>query len=162
VAWLPRSPKARSRLIAVAAAGVVLSAAVGLGLFAIQDAVVFFYGPSEANASVAPAGRTVRVGGLVTDGSVARLGDVTIFEVTDGPGTVRVAYRGDLPDLFHEGRGVVVEGAFDRSRTFEARRVLAKHDENYMPREVADRLKANGHWQASPTAPAASARSKGY
>lgn len=146
----------------MAAAGVVLTGAVGLAFFAMENAVVFFYGPSEANEAVAPEGRTVRLGGLVTAGSVVRAGEVTSFEVTDGPGAVRVAFRGDLPDLFGEGQGVVVEGAFDRSRTFEARRVLAKHDENYMPREVADRLKSNGHWQPSPVAPAGTMRSKGY
>ena len=146
--WLPRSRKARSRLIAVAAAGTILSGAVALSLFAMRDGVVFFYGPSEATPGRVPAGKTVRLGGLVEVGSVTREGDGALrFEVTDGGKTAPIVFHGDPPDLFSEGRGVVVEGSFNEQRTFEARRVLAKHDENYMPREVADRLKANGHWQ---------------
>ena len=152
MAWLPRSRKARGRLVAVAAAGTVLSGAVGLSLFAMEDAVVFFYGPAEATPEVAPAGRTVRLGGLVEAGSVSRHSEAVRFAVTDGAQAAQVIFHGDTPDLFREGGGVVVEGAFDASRNFQARRVLAKHDENYMPREVAARLKANGHWQASKAA----------
>ena len=155
--WLPKSRKARGRLIAAGAAGAVLAGAVGLSLVAMRDAVVFFYGPSDAALSAVPAGRTVRLGGLVSAGSVARGSDGRLrFDVTDGAGVAHVRFGGDTPDLFAEGRGVVVEGAFDQTHTFEARRVLAKHDETYMPREVAERLKANGHWQ--PGAPDGAAR----
>lgn len=146
--WLPKSPKARRRLMLVAAAAPVLAAAVGLSLWAMRDAVVFFYGPSEATAETAPPGRVVRIGGLVREGSVSRRADGQIqFVVTDTVADARVVYRGDLPDLFREGQGVVAQGAFDAERSFVATQVLAKHDENYMPREVADALKANGEWR---------------
>lgn len=153
--WLPRSPKARVRLLAVVAAAPVLAGAVGLSLYAMQDAVVFFYGPSEATPAVAPAGRKVRIGGLVRAGSTLRAGAETRFEVTDGAATVRVRYAGDLPDLFREGQGVVAEGRFEPGRVFHADRVLAKHDETYMPREVSDRLKASGHWNPTVSGPSA-------
>lgn len=146
MSWLPRSPKARARLLVIAAAAPVLAGAVALSLWAMQDAVVFFYGPSEATAGVAPEGRKIRIGGMVREGSTVRHGSTTGFDVVDGAGLVRVRYAGDLPDLFREGQGVVAEGSFGSGRVFHADRVLAKHDETYMPREVADRLKASGHW----------------
>lgn len=146
--WLPKSPKARRRLTLVAAAAPVLAAAVALSLWAMRDAVVFFYGPSQATAETAPAGRVVRIGGLVREGSVVRSADGQVeFTVTDTVADARVVYRGDLPDLFREGQGVVAQGAFDARRRFVATQVLAKHDENYMPREVADALKASGEWR---------------
>jgi cytochrome c-type biogenesis protein CcmE len=146
--WLPRSRKARQRLIAVAAAAPILAAAVGLSLWAMGDAVVFFYDPSEALAKHVPAGRTVRLGGLVETGSVRKRSDGSvIFRVTDRRADAEVVYRGDLPDLFREGQGVVAEGAFDGSGVFLARQVLAKHDERYMPPEVAKALKAKGEWR---------------
>ena len=145
---LPVSRKARRRLLAVAVTAPVLAAAVGLTLWGMRDAVVFFYAPSEARAQHVAPGRVIRLGGLVETGSVRRLpgGEVT-FRVTDNAATVPVRFRGDLPDLFREGQGVIAEGAFDRTGGFEAKRVLAKHDENYMPREVADALKAKGEWR---------------
>jgi cytochrome c-type biogenesis protein CcmE len=145
---LPTSRKARTRLMAVAIAAPVLALAVGLSLWAMRDAVVFFYGPSEAQANHVPAGRTVRLGGLVETGSVTRLpGGEVSFRITDNKAVQEVRFRGDLPDLFREGQGVIAEGAFDGRGGFEAKRVLAKHDEKYMPREVADALKKNGEWR---------------
>ncbi len=148
MSWLPKSPKARRRLWVVAAVTPILALAVGLSLWAMQDSVTFFYSPSEATADKAPEGRNIRLGGLVEAGSVHKSGDgVVIFAVTDNAATTRVVYHGDLPDLFREGQGIVAQGAFTADRTFHASQVLAKHDENYMPREVADRLKEKGEWR---------------
>ncbi len=148
MSWLPKSPKARRRLWVVAAVAPVLALAVGLSLWAARDSVTFFYSPSEATPDKAPAGRHIRLGGLVVTGSVGRAPDgAVIFTVTDNAASTRVLYHGDLPDLFREGQGIVAEGAFRTDRTFAARQVLAKHDETYMPREVADRLKEKGEWR---------------
>ena len=158
MSWLPKSPKARRRLWVVAAVAPVLALAVGLSLYAMRDSVTFFFSPSEATVEKAPAGRVVRLGGLVEMGSVSHAtpGQVA-FAVTDNLATTRVVYRGDLPDLFREGQGIVAQGAFLPDRTFRATQVLAKHDENYLPREVADRLKAKGEWRPEGGAPAAGA-----
>ena len=146
--WLPKSPKARRRLWIVAAVAPVLALAVGLSLFAMRDSVTFFFSPSEATAESAPAGRVVRLGGLVEEGSVSRdAGGQVLFAITDNAATTRVIYDGDLPDLFAEGEGVVAQGVFRPDRSFQATQVLAKHDETYMPREVSDRLKARGEWR---------------
>ena len=146
--WLPTSPKARRRLWVVAAVAPVLALAVGLSLWAMRGSVTYFCSPSEVTEAAAPAGRHIRLGGLVVAGSVQKGADgVVAFAITDNAAETRVVYRGDLPDLFREGQGIVAEGAFDESRTFRARQVLAKHDETYMPREVADRLKAQGEWR---------------
>lgn len=148
MSWLPKSPKARRRLWVVAAVAPVLALAVGLSLFAMRDSVTFFFSPSEATPDKAREGQTVRLGGLVKAGSVARDGAGGVaFVVTDNVAETRVTYRGDLPDLFREGQGVVAQGAFLPDRSFRATQVLAKHDENYMPREVAERLKAKGEWR---------------
>ena len=154
MSWLPKSPKARRRLWVVAAATPVLALAVGLSLWAMQDSVTFFYSPSEATADKAPEGRDIRLGGLVEMGSVHKSGDgVVAFSVTDNAATTRVVYHGDLPDLFREGQGIVAQGAFQPDRTFRATQVLAKHEETYMPREVADRLKESGEWRPETGAP---------
>ena len=155
MSWLPRSPKARRRLWVVAVVAPVLALAVGLSLYAMRDSVTFFFSPSEATADKAPAGRVVRLGGLVEAGSVVRDGTGQVaFVVTDNVATTKVIYRGDLPDLFREGQGVVAQGVFLPDRSFRATQVLAKHDENYMPREVADRLKARGEWRPADGTPA--------
>jgi len=160
MSWLPKSPKARRRLWVVAAVAPILALAVGLSLFAMRDSVTFFFSPSEATADKAPEGRVIRLGGLVETGSVSRPvhGEV-VFTITDNAASTRVVYRGDLPDLFREGQGIVAQGAFEADRTFRATQVLAKHDENYMPREVADRLKEKGEWRPDEVAvqPAAQA-----
>jgi cytochrome c-type biogenesis protein CcmE len=148
MSWLPKSPKARRRLWILAAVAPVLALAVGLSLWAMNDSVTYFFTPADATAASAPEGRTVRLGGLVEAGSVEHRADGSVaFSVTDNAARTLVVYRGDLPDLFREGQGIVAQGAFRPDRTFAATQVLAKHDETYMPREVADRLKAKGEWR---------------
>lgn len=148
MSWLPKSPKARRRLWIVAAAAPVLALAVGLSLWAMKDNVTYFFSPSEVTEAAAPTGRVIRLGGLVEAGSVVKGADGTVvFVITDNAGTAKVSYHGDLPDLFREGQGIVAQGAFRPDRVFEASQVLAKHDETYMPREVADRLKEKGEWR---------------
>jgi len=139
----------RRRLYFVVAGMVLLGAAAGLTLYAMNDTLVFFYSPSELLAKQIPPGRTLRIGGLVEAGSVAREGDGTTvhFRVTDTAKTVPVVYRGILPDLFREGQGVVAEGMMGQDGVFVAAEVLAKHDEKYMPKEVVDALKKSGRWQ---------------
>ncbi|MEW6598870.1 MAG: cytochrome c maturation protein CcmE [Pseudomonadota bacterium] len=145
---LPTSRKARRRLMAVGVAAPILGAAVALSLYAMGDAAVFFYSPSQAQAKHVPAGRLVRIGGLVEKGSVVKTGDGRVsFTVTDNVATDKVTFKGELPDLFREGQGVVTQGRFRADGVFEAQEVLAKHDEKYMPREVSDALKKSGHWQ---------------
>jgi cytochrome c-type biogenesis protein CcmE len=144
---LPKSRKARRRLVVLAAAAPILALAVGLSLYAMRDAVVFFYGPAEAQARQVPPGRIVRIGGLVEPGSVVKTTEATRFGITDNQAVVKASFRGELPDLFREGQGVVAQGAFDSSGAFVATQVLAKHDERYMPREVVRALKESGEWQ---------------
>ena len=120
----------------------------GLVLFALRDNIVFFYTPSElAQKHVAP-GTRLRIGGLVKEGSVVKnAGREVSFIVTDRNNEVKVAYNGQLPDLFREGQGVVADGALTAEGAFRADSVLAKHDEKYMPRDVAEALKKQGVWQ---------------
>jgi cytochrome c-type biogenesis protein CcmE len=141
--------RARSqRLIMVAVAGVIIVAAIGLALVALRDAIVLFYSPSEVAAEHPGIGERIRIGGLVEEGSVDRPAEGGAnFVVTDGAATIRVTYAGSLPDLFREGQGVVAEGAFTPSGDFAASSVLAKHDETYMPPEVAEALRESGVWQ---------------
>ena len=138
----------RRRLYVVLGGLVLLAAVSALVLSAISDNLVFFYSPSDLHAKNVPDGRSIRIGGLVEAGSVKREADgrTLDFRVTDGSNAVNVVYKGDVPDLFREGQGVVAEGKLDHG-TFRAASVLAKHDENYMPREVVDALKRSGHWQ---------------
>jgi len=139
------------RLIVVVVGMGLLGAATALALTAFKDNLVFFYSPSEIATKDVPEGRRVRVGGLVEEGSVTRLDDglTVTFRITDLAETMPVTYRGMLPDLFREGQGVVVEGRFDAAGRFTADEVLAKHDEKYMPPEVAEALKASGEWQGA-------------
>ena len=126
----------------------LLAAAAALILTAIEDSIVFFYSPTEILEGEITTERRLRVGGLVEEGSVERGQDSTVrFRVTDLMSAVPVQYKGLLPDLFAENQGVVAEGHF-RNGTFQADEILAKHDENYMPPEVADALKASGQWEA--------------
>jgi cytochrome c-type biogenesis protein CcmE len=127
---------------------VLLGAATGLVLYALDETMVFFHTPSDvADKPIAP-GTRFRLGGLVEAGSVVRgQGTAVQFSVTDTQKTLPVTYAGILPDLFREGQGVVAEGTLDGAGIFQADSVLAKHDENYMPKEVADALKAQGVWQ---------------
>lgn len=146
------------RLVLIGAAGGVLALALGLVLYAMQDTIVFFRMPSEVAAKAIPAGTRFRLGGLVSEGSVTRgAGQVITFEVKDASAKIPVRYQGIVPDLFREGQGVVAEGVLKPSGVFEADTVLARHDETYMPREVADALKQQGVWQGAAT-PQKSAR----
>ena len=138
----------RRRLLALAAGLVALGAAAALALSALNDTLVFFYSPSEIEAKDLPPGRTFRIGGLVEEGSLQTGADGAVsFRVTDLKQAVPVSFKGVLPDLFREGQGVVAQGALGPDGTFTASEVLAKHDENYMPPEVADALKRSGRWQ---------------
>ena len=126
----------------------VLALAAGLVLYALRDSIVFFSTPTMVAEQHIPPGRRFRLGGLVQPGSLKRGDNLAFtFEVADADARLPVAYRGILPDLFREGQGVVAEGALDASGVFKADTVLAKHDENYMPKEVADALKKQGHWK---------------
>lgn len=138
---------------------VVLGVAVGLVLYAMRDSIVFFYSPSEvAEMNVAP-GQRFRLGGLVEKGSVVRGEGTTVrFVITDRAKTLPVTYTGVLPDLFREGQGVVAEGTLQSDGLFHADSVLAKHDENYMPPEVAAKLKDQGVWQGDGQAGGAAPR----
>lgn len=126
----------------------VLALAVALMLSAIRDSIVFFNLPTDLVEKKLKAGTRVRLGGMVKSGSLMRGDDLQIhFEVTDGNAEIPVSYRGIVPDLFREGQGVVAEGQVEPGGTFKAETILAKHDETYMPREVVDTLKKQGHWQ---------------
>src|SRR5690348_516812 len=136
------------RLILIGSGMAVLAIAVALMLNALRDSIVFFNSPSDVVEKHVSAGTRIRLGGLVKNGSVVRSNNLSVrFEVTDGKNGVLVNYRGALPDLFREGQGVVAEGALDAGGIFKADSILAKHDETYMPKEVADALKRSGHWK---------------
>jgi cytochrome c-type biogenesis protein CcmE len=136
------------RLTLISTALCVFGIAFGLVLFALRDNIVFFYSPAEIEARHIAPGTRLRIGGLVEQGSFKRdQGRSVSFVVTDGKGSLPVTYGGLLPDLFREGQGVVAEGRLDQGGTFRADNVLAKHDERYMPREVAEALKKQGVWQ---------------
>ncbi len=145
------------RLVFVAAGMVALGGAAALVLTAFDDSLVFFYSPSELAAKDFPEGRRLRIGGLVEEGSLERLGDglTVTFRVTDLSTALAVTYTGVLPDLFREGQGVVAEGVATAGGVFRADSILAKHDENYMPPEVAEALKASGKWQGQASEEAA-------
>jgi cytochrome c-type biogenesis protein CcmE len=139
----------KQRRFAMIAGGVgVLAIAILLVLFAMKDAIVFFNSPTDVVEKHIAPGMRIRLGGLVVQGSLSRGEALAVrFEVTDGNRTIPVTYQGVLPDLFREGQGVVAEGTLDGSGVFKADNVLAKHDEMYMPKEVADALKKQGHWK---------------
>jgi cytochrome c-type biogenesis protein CcmE len=135
------------RLTLIGLALAILGLAAALALSALRDNIVFFHSPTEIAAKKIEPGSRIRLGGLVKQGSVKRDGLQARFEVTDGNNSLPVVFTGVLPDLFREGQGVVAEGAMEAGGTFRADTVLAKHDENYMPREVVDALKQQGVWQ---------------
>jgi cytochrome c-type biogenesis protein CcmE len=138
------------RFSLISIAGVVLAGAAALVLFALQEEIVFFRTPSDIVQNKVQPGQRFRLGGLVKEGTVKRgQGPQITFEVTDTEHVVAVTFVGILPDLFKEGQGVVTEGILGEDRVFRADSVLAKHDENYMPKEVADVLKEKGVWQGS-------------
>jgi cytochrome c-type biogenesis protein CcmE len=156
--------RTQRRLVLIGCAAVVLLGAGGLVLSQLTDKIVFFYSPSDLAEKHVGPGTQIRLGGLVKTGSVVRSQNLVVrFDVTDGQNTVPVSYQGLLPDLFREGQGVVTEGAFEPSGTFTATTVLAKHDEKYMPKEVADSLKKRGLWKDeydNPAGPAGAARTQ--
>jgi cytochrome c-type biogenesis protein CcmE len=136
------------RLALIGSGLVVLALAAGLVLSALRDSIVFFNSPTDVVEKKVKPGDRIRLGGLVKPGSLARGDNLNVrFEVTDGNREIAVAFTGILPDLFREGQGVVTEGALDGTGLFKADTVLAKHDETYMPKEVADALKKQGHWK---------------
>ena len=139
------SPKAK-RLLVVVAITALLGIAVMLVLSALRENIVFFYTPTDIVASGTKSGQPLRLGGLVKEGSVNIDGLQSVFTVTDGTADVTVRYDNALPSLFREGQGVVAEGSMDNGK-FIATNVLAKHDENYMPAEVAEKLKSTGVWK---------------
>lgn len=137
------------RLTLIGSSMAVLGMAAALVLVGLRDSIVFFYTPSAlAQKEVRPSSR-VRMGGIVQPGSLARTDGASTFSISDANTSVPVVYRGILPDLFREGQGVVSEGMIDANGVLRADTVLAKHDENYMPREVAEALKSQGHWKGS-------------
>ena len=151
----------KRRLWIVLACGLGVGSAAALGLTAFSDNIVFFVAPSDLAAHVAAPGRTLRLGGLVEAGSITRDQDrgqpTAHFRITDGRAAVDVSYVGILPDLFREGQGAVTLGVLQLDGTFRAQEVLAKHDETYMPKDVAEALKRTGQWRPEngPPPPAA-------
>jgi cytochrome c-type biogenesis protein CcmE len=137
----------KRRLVLIGSALGVMALAIALVLSALKDSIVFFNSPTDVVEKHVAPGTRIRLGGLVKPGSVVRGDNLAVrFEVTDGENTLPVSYQGILPDLFREGQGVVTEGVVEPG-AFKADSVLAKHDENYMPKEVADALKRSGHWK---------------
>jgi cytochrome c-type biogenesis protein CcmE len=147
----------KRRLVVLLTCGVALGTAAALTFSAFSDTMTFFVAPSEIASKAPPNGREFRMGGLVEAGSLVRAttdGKPSAhFRVGDGAGTVDVTYVGILPDLFREGQGIVALGAMQTDGTFRASEVLAKHDENYMPKDVADALKKSGRWNPATGAP---------
>jgi cytochrome c-type biogenesis protein CcmE len=139
----------QQRLLLVATALILMGGATALVMAALSDSVAFFVTPSDIATNKVEADKRFRLGGLVVPGSIDRsAGDGTIaFALTDQAHEVAVRYKGLLPDLFREGQGIVAQGRLAGDGVFDASEVLAKHDESYMPREVADALKAAGVWQ---------------
>ena len=150
-----RKPMGRKqkRLLIIAGLGIVLAVALGLILSALSNQSVFFYTPSEAAAKHLKPGEAIRLGGLVKAGSWQKNGDQNSFVLSDAKGQITAHYTGILPDLFREGQGVVAEGSMSADGSFLATNVLAKHDENYIPKEIVDDLKKRGEWR--PDNPAA-------
>jgi len=138
----------QKRLSVIAGALAFLGAATALTFYALGQKASYFYMPADLQTATLQPGQRIRLGGLVENGSILRgQGTEVEFGVTDSEKTVKVRYTGILPDLFREGQGVITEGSFGADGEFIADSVLAKHDENYMPKEVADSLKAKGVWQ---------------
>ena len=138
------------RLAFISLGFLLLAGAVALVLAAFQENLVFFHSPTDLKAKVVKPEQRLRIGGLVVQGSVKNMADANIrFTVTDLANSVQVNFRGILPDLFREGQGIVAEGYF-RNGVFQATDVLAKHDETYMPAEVADAIKKAGQWKGGP------------
>lgn len=149
------TPTRKRRLVAVLLILAGIGVAGTIAFYSLQQNLLYFQSPSEVAQLSMPAGRQFRLGGLVQKGSLVRSesGLAVQFVITDGPESIPVNYVGILPDLFSEGKGVIARGSLDSSGVFQASEVLAKHDENYMPPEVADALKKSGHPSATPVKP---------
>ncbi len=136
------------RLVMLLVSLVLLGGGVAAGVIALRGNIVYFHTPSDIRSP--DIGTRLRVGGLVEEGSVTRLSDARIhFRITDGNHAIRVTYNGLVPDLFAEGQGVIADGILTKADDLEADRVLAKHDENYMPPNVAEKLKETGYWRGT-------------
>jgi cytochrome c-type biogenesis protein CcmE len=144
------TPTRKRRLIAALIIVLGVGAAAAVAMRALNENMLFFISPTDVKEQALPVGKRFRLGGLVAGGSVSRASDslAVTFVVTDGAESVDVRFDGILPDLFREGQGVIAIGALDTDGHFEAAEVLAKHDENYMPPEVADALKKAGHTES--------------
>ncbi len=139
----------QKRLSIIFGLAIVVALAVTLILSALRDQIVFFYSPSELLTRPDMVGKAVRIGGLVEKGSWVKNGLLSTFSITDGEKQINVSFDNLLPDLFREGQGVIAEGKLAASGTFMATTVLAKHDEKYVPREIAATLKNQGVWQGN-------------
>jgi cytochrome c-type biogenesis protein CcmE len=144
---MAKMTRKQRRLALIGSGLAVLGLAAALVLTALKDSIVFFNSPTDVAEKQIKPGTRIRLGGLVATGSVERKDLDARFAVTDGNRSINVSYHGILPDLFREGQGVVTEGVLQSADAFKADSVLAKHDETYMPKEVADALKKQGHWK---------------
>ncbi|MEW5685118.1 MAG: cytochrome c maturation protein CcmE [Pseudomonadota bacterium] len=161
MSFLPKSRKARTRLLLLSVISPVVILAVGLTLWGMRDSISLFYTPAQAAEAKPEPGRAIQLGGLVAAGSVVKHPDGRVeFTVQDNVASDKVVFQGDLPDLFREGQGIVAEGSYRKDGVFEAKRVLAKHDETYMPKEVADALKEQGEWRGDGAPPPAYGKPK--
>jgi cytochrome c-type biogenesis protein CcmE len=151
---LPKSRTARRRLMTLAVAAPVLLAAFAVAIFAMKGSISLFYTPSQAAAAHVPPGQTIELGGLVRAGSVVKKPNGEMdFVMVDKVGASPVVYRGEVPDLFREGQGAVARGAFDVAGVFVATEIFAKHDEKYMPPELAAALRKQGEWRGQGAPP---------
>lgn len=137
----------QKRLAVIALLAGVLAIAATLIFTALRDQIVFFYSPSELQEKSVAVGQAIRIGGLVKGGTWVKNGEDNSFVITDGEIEMTITYTGILPDLFREGQGVIAEGSLSTLDLFTATTVLAKHDENYIPKEIADTLKERGEWR---------------
>lgn len=142
-----RNRRKQNRIVLISVAGAVLAVAVGLVLFALSDQITLYKSPSDIAREGLIPGQKIRIGGLVEEGSWVRDGTNHRFTVTDTENTIKVRFEGIVPDLFREGQGVVLDGQANDEGVLVASNVLAKHDENYVPKEVADALKEQGLWK---------------
>ncbi len=150
---LPKSRAARRRLTLLALAAPILVLAAALTLYGLRGSISYFFTPSQAATAHVPPGRAIELGGLVVAGSVAKgPGGEVSFAIRDHSARSQVRYKGELPDLFREGQGVVASGSYDTGGIFIATQILAKHDERYMPRELTRALRAEGEWRPGSTA----------
>ena len=147
----PQARRRQQRALLIVVCGVIVAIATALILYAMSNQITFNRTPTQILAGEVAPGTKIRVGGLVEKGSVQRSGDIVTFSITDGVNRVPATYDDILPDLFREGQGVVAEGSLNSEGLFVADRVLARHDENYIPKEVADALKEQGVWRGDGT-----------